>query len=476
MAGNTNTSDRLPDTQGLQHKPVYEESDFGEFIDDEVLLEDGKWYDIKADFELSSGGLRCPAGAKVVICAACPGTYTITYTNTAKPMFLASGGRDMQLFNFDVVFDSATQDVFDLTGNGVGSMLMQSCKISVIENSGSGLIDGYAGCDFGLVRLANSSAELLIRDCDTVISQCSFSNDVDTSGALVAFESTAPFNFEVFNSKLTPKANESALRISSGTQDAGSRFLASDLVTGAPTGELFDTTALDELDPRVTARDNPGRASSGVSGQGNLEDNVAITTIPSVNAWVMFNANTWAFANESRVACDSAGPVTYVGLEPVLIKLDGNVVMEPATANKKLAASYVKIGVESTSVTFDNTTNTITAAGLSNDDTISFHNTPGTLPVEIRKDLLYFIVSDDQLSYTEGGSAIAFGDDGTGPNSLDSIELVGSRSPISITAGNALEVVVQALTVIDTGEMVSLFVRNESDAVNIEVTHAYSRV
>jgi len=74
-------------------------------------------------------------------------------------------------------------------------------------------------------------------------------------------------------------------------------------------------------------------------------------------------------------------------------------------------------------VTFTHSTNKVnaTAHGLANDTRIRFY-TDNTLPAELSTGIWYYIVNagtdDFEISATEGGSAVAFTDDGTGTHSI----------------------------------------------------------
>lgn len=468
--------DNTNEEPAIKYVSVFSEADFGTFASDEVDLEN-KVYVLKNDIALSSGGFNWPDGVTANIRSEGRAIYTITYTNANSPMFASVGGGDIRIHDFNVSFDSATQDIFNWVGDGTGTVAMEWVEITVVDNAGSGLIDDFAGGEFINSAIRNSADELLIRDCDMGISLCGFANAVDTNAALIAYETTEPHTLELFNCRILPLAGESAVRISSGTQDAASRILLDHLITGAPTGDLFDSSGLDEFDPRVFSSSNTGRRSSGTFIECNLDGNESTTNIPLVDAWVLVNASTWVADEANRMSGASDGMLTHTGLEPTRIKMDGNLVLEPVTSNKSLAATYVRIGAEAIAVTFTNATNEITAAVVAGDP-ISFFNTPGTLPAELRRDVIYYVIgtAPKQLAYTLGGARVDFTDDGTGDRELDRAEFHGSRSPVSIGSGSAIEIVTQGLAEISTGQKIGQYVRNRTDAVDIDVLDGYSRI
>lgn len=476
---NGTTWDKVDNTDPLapiKYVSVFTEANFGTFVSDVVDLEN-KVYVLKNDIALSSGGFNKPDGITANIRSEGRSIYKITYTNANSPLFAGVGAGDLRIQDFNVDFDSATQDIFNLVGDGTGSFAMEFVEITAVDNAGSGLIDDFAGGEIINAAINGSAGELLIRDCDMGISLCGIANSVDTSAALIAYETTEPHTLEIFNCRILPRSGESALRISSGTQDAGSRVLIDHLVTGAPLGLMFDASGLDELDPRVFSNFNVGRRTSGTFIECNLDGNTETTAIPAVDAWVLVNATTWVADEANRMVGTTDGMLTHTGLEPTRIRMDGNLTLDPAMSNKLIAATYVKIGVEGIAITFANATNEITAA-VAEDDTISFFNTPGTLPAELRKDVVYYVIgtTTKQLAYTEGGSAIAFTDDGTGSPELDRIEFHGSRSAINVVSGVPGELNPKGLAEISTGQKIGQYIRNVSDNVDIDVIDGYSRV
>lgn len=102
---------------------------------------------------------------------------------------------------------------------------------------------------------------------------------------------------------------------------------------------------------------------------------------------------------------------SYIGIYPIPTVTDQNINL----FYKIKPTHYIDV-----EVTFDNTTDTITAVdhGLSNGDIIRFVNNGGALPAEIIADTNYYVVSSVQntfkVSATSGGAVVNFTDDGSG--------------------------------------------------------------
>ena len=83
---------------------------------------------------------------------------------------------------------------------------------------------------------------------------------------------------------------------------------------------------------------------------------------------------------------------------------------------------------------------------------------------------------DFQVSYTSGGAAVAFTDNGTPPNSYDLAYLdEGSEFTLPVTNANPRTIIVKSNLPMVTGEKVAIFIMNDDDAVDIDVNSAYFR-
>jgi len=253
-------------------------------------------------------------------------------------------------------------------------------------------------------------------------------------------------------------------------------FVAND-ATGAVAATSKDSTSIG-----VTVALNGQAASSNVNTEASYTGSVAVTDIPVVDALVIINESTWAGNQEERLTVSSDGFATYNGTFPVSIKMDGNITLEPATATKELSCQFARQDSARRTVTFNNGADVVNETGTprANGDTLTFHDNAGTLPSELREDIVYFVITafanSFQLSYTAGGGAIDFSDDGSGTNTYAVAEAHGSPPSEPIASANARTLVPQSLLTIDPGDKTFIVVSNNDDAVDITVSKAYYRV
>lgn len=242
--------------------------------------------------------------------------------------------------------------------------------------------------------------------------------------------------------------------------------------------------SLTEVDPIMRVEVNAGMPDSMTTAQVLIEGNALNTPIPAVDALVLIST-TSPFAAETleRIELDfPTGVSTYTGLEEITVKIDGNITLEPATATKDLETTYFRQDAVRNTVTFTNGTNLIneTATTLFDGNTISFNANAGTLPTELREDIVYFVVSQltnsFQVAYTSAGAAITFTDDGSGTNTYARTNQQGSSPALTLGAGSPATLVPQALAAIEEGDSIYPVVSNKTDAVDILVSKAYTRI
>lgn len=250
-------------------------------------------------------------------------------------------------------------------------------------------------------------------------------------------------------------------------------------VTG---GGTVSSTSKDEDSIDVISRTNGRAANSTVVSEANLSGNALVTDIPAQDARVIINATNWIGDNEVRMSVGSDGVTEYIGTVPnIRIKVDGNITLEPESSSKELSCQMGRYDSSRTTVTFANGTNVINEAGtaLVNGDDITFNGNAGTLPAELRTDIIYFVVGQAtnsfQVSYTLGGDAIEFSDDGSGTNTYASADMHGAQPSNDIAANNPDTLVPQALIKTNPGDKIFTTVSNNQDAVDITVSKAYYR-
>jgi len=245
---------------------------------------------------------------------------------------------------------------------------------------------------------------------------------------------------------------------------------------------FFGAGSIIETDIRMILAANKGNQDSVVSAGAFLVSNALVTDIPAVNSFVIINGTTWTGDAESRILVNSDGVSDYLDLRKTSLTLDGDASMEPTLATKDLTTRFAQIDPERFTVTFTNATNLINEAGtaLSNNDTIMFKDTVGTLPTGLRADVMYFVINkltnSFQVSYTLGGAAVAFTTDGTPVNSYGLTSFHGSSPQNVIAANAARSLTPQALKCACPGSKIFLMVSNKTDDVNILVNEAYYRI
>lgn len=258
-------------------------------------------------------------------------------------------------------------------------------------------------------------------------------------------------------------------------------FIIPEAFLGNDATGTVSSTGKNQDSQGVLADLNGKAASSEVSIEALLSTNALETDIPVANALVLINATSWVSDEEIRMSLSSEGVTTYNGDFPANLKSDGNISLEPANATKNLSCRFIKQSALRNTVTFTNGTNIINETSTSrvDGDTITFNDNAGTLPAELREDIVYFVVNQAvnsfQVSYTLGGPVITFTDDGSGTNTYAKTELHGSSPSQPISSGAPRDLPPQALTSVDVSDKTFIVVINQDDSVNIVVTRGYYR-
>jgi hypothetical protein len=273
-------------------------------------------------------------------------------------------------------------------------------------------------------------------------------------------------NESIFNIPTTTTLNASIAMIGVGYLDAG--------------GNLFNTSGIDKTNININLFGSPPVADSTTKSKIYFSDNSTDTVIEDTSVAKKVNA-TWLSCDTcERVTADSTGTLTYEGIESITVKMQCNLFVEPALGSAKLIAAYLaKTSSAKSTVTFNNTANTVNrdAHGLSNGTSIRLSNTGGALPAELDDDNFYFVINsnanDFQVSLTSGGAAVTFTDDGTGTSSYQLGGLL-ENSEVKTTASNAAPRTLSPIDLIDivTGDELEVFIENETDANDITVIDA----
>lgn len=404
--------------------------------------------------------------------------HGITYTG-AGSMFTGTDFASIDLSNMFLSCPSGT--LFDIQPGTpqAGGLFVIDCTL--IDCSSLGTVKNINTFGTTFTAILDIGTGLVFDSVDLIAI-------FDTQSNSWKNQSTSMFTIQGTNKEVTvsgfssrPKSNESVFDIKAGsTIEVGS-------VTGSPTnltdgGSVFASGSKNQEDINWKFIGNTNIPDSDTKGEAIIIGSALTTDIPAQNALVFANVTGFATDESERVTFSSDGFATYTGLEDASIILDGSVGFEPATATKTLSSRFIRIDDADRTVTFTNGTNVINevATPRVNGELITFKNTAGTLPAELRDDIVYYVVNKAtdsfQVSYTSGGSAVAFTDDGTPTNSYACCDAHGSFPSNSIASGTPRDVIPQALMTASTNDEVGVVVSNESDAVDIDVNDLYYRV
>jgi len=399
----------------------------------------------------------------------------LTYTNAVAAQFQ---GTNVGLAIFDVILQgNETATLFDITGGILSLKFPDFVRYSDLGTVRD-LVDFYAPGVF--FEIIDSGLDMI--DCIShTLAQCLIIAQDANVLTFLNISGASSGDTQILDNIMLNDSSSSFIDVD------GATFPTTQTVTLIGNNVLlpdnfYGPGSLDQTDPRILAADNKGSPDSVVSGEANLNGNATTTDIPAVGAQVLIAASTWTAEEESRITIGTDGVSTFNGAREVSLKFDGNITLEPSNATKNLSASFIRVLAGRTTVTFTNGTNTVndTATPLVDDDRVMFRDNAGTLPTGLREDVVYYVVSQAvnsfQLSYTEGGAAVAFSDDGSGTNAYAVCELHGAKPQLSIQAANPANLVPQALMPSDTSDQALVVVSNLSDAVNILVLSSYYRV
>lgn len=234
----------------------------------------------------------------------------------------------------------------------------------------------------------------------------------------------------------------------------------------AGAGNVFFSDSKDQKDISWIFSNNENIQDSTTTSQIFVGDNSLTSSSPVANIPVMINSNQWNSDFLERITNGTDGVAVYIGLESILLDLTGSVKMAPLLGNtKKLTAQFGHIfNGDSFIITFTNGTNIINETGTDriNGEQISFYDSPGTLPAEIRRDVFYYIINKTtnsfQVSYTSGGAAVTFADDGTPVNNYSVAEIIGVPSTITTNVGDPGSAAILAIVEVKTNDKIVVLV------------------
>lgn len=402
---------------------------------------------------------------------------TITYTHATEEQFQGTNIGTLALL--DVAMNgNSTGSIFNIDG-GVISAKFPDFNRYADAGTVQNLVDFFApGIFFDVI----SGGLAMINCASSTFAQCLILGLDGNTFTFFNISGASSGDIQIYDNIMENDAQSSFVSVDNATfpADKTVSLIANNIVNNPE--NFFGPGSITESDNRVIVKGNKGVADSVVSIEANLFNNLLTTSIPAAGALVLISATTWTSEEVSRVSFSASGVAEYTGLIDTVMKKDGNVYLEPSSSTKTLSSRFILEKTATRTVTFTNGTNTIndTATPLVNGDLITFRRSAGTLPSELRKDIIYYVVNQAinsfQVSYTSGGAAVAFTDDGTPPNSYAICEAHGSVPRNSIAANSPRELVPQALETMQSGDFSHIVISNEDDAVNILVTNGFYRM
>ena len=402
----------------------------------------------------------------------------VTYTGVGDAIQGTFGAGVFRILRSSIVCASGT--FFNLSFSSGGLFILDN--IALI---GAGTIGSVTGAVTSIesITINGWGGGLNIIDgLGTGIKTMQVLNGANNVGNFLTFSGTSQGGITIDTYAATMGTNEKAYNFTPTTTFDGVRAVEGSVNDKT---RVFSATSLDYSDKEILFNNNTNIPSSTVKCNSKLINNAAQTSIPAINSWVIINATTWfesPLTTCERITLGTDGVSEYIGLEDVGLLLDGNITPSPVTSTKNIATSFLNIHAHTKyTVTFTNGTNTINEVGtaLNDGDTISFYGTAGTLPTGLRKDVVYFVINKAtnsfQVSYTSGGTAVAFTDDGTPINSYSRADITGSDPQNLIASTAPRDLVPQSLIDVVTGDKIAVILQNKDDSVTLNCAKAYYR-
>jgi hypothetical protein len=383
-------------------------------------------------------------------------------------------GTNIQWFNFDSILISAPfGTIYDI--NGISVFMYESDTIyNKVANMGSFQNGIY-------YRINAASAEIGQGYTFTNMSRIGFVNidylSTNNLPGTVFFSMSGTFSEITFQGlHLRPQSNEKVFNFDPAMIVEG---VSGHGIVIFSEGEerAFAAGSLDQTDPRFNFSGNTGLTSSAISAQVSVGTSSLTTSAPGADIYTHVNSSSWGLLVAERMSLDSNGVSEYEGIEGTTLEVHASLNVAPGDGlNKVIKARLGKIYNSGTiPVTFTNATDLVNeiATERVNGDLISFYKTEGTLPAELRKDVFYYVINKTtdsfQLSYTEGGAAIDFTDDGTGSNSYSEAEFFGIISSVKANVGVPLTTISFGLVRMKTGDSTVMMVARD-DSTDIVVS------
>lgn len=403
---------------------------------------------------------------------------SVTYTGTTGTLFSADAlTGSLVIDNIGLLGNGSTSRLFNLMASGFPGLTLD--KVDIRSWGAVSELNGFGGgIAIGKISGSGNSSGVfnVVNSVFFGVENCFFQNFSDTASNF--------FTIDALTSRVAMLLTGVVCQPNENVFNIDSSFTGEVIITtefGTPAGQLFDAAGLDGTSIYVDVNNASNQPDSTTSAELFLIGNTVATDIPAAGAMVEINNNVnWTEPSE-QMTVSIDGVVRLDSLSPENMAYSANINLEPATATKNISIKTVSLSPTAVTITFTNGTNLINeaATALADGDLISFRDTVGTLPAEIRADVVYFVVSklanSFQVAYTSGGSAIAFTDDGTPINTYKGAGLEGATPTNTIAAANGRDLIPQATIPMVTNSKAFLVVINNDDAVDIMVNSGYQR-
>lgn len=450
----------------------------------------GKTYDFNSNILISSYTIVLPSAASCDFknfFYIYTGTKNVIKANLTAPVF-------QTLINGVIQAVESTSDVFDITASGAGTFssfivdtvgidsldgVNPSCNnIGVISNvifAGRTLsFRNFLGNGLELRNIIKSDIQTMESDALTGI----------TGNILFIASGTTSGVMQIKGYSAVIDTNQYAVNFNSNTVfSSGATYSDSvpEYEGSATKDNIFYPGSYNNTSIGFKFSGNKDIPDSAVSAEIEVINQITIDN-PATSAHMLISTNTWVSTALERVEINGGSNenIKYIGLEDITLYLETICNIQPSLgAAKNFTISLYNICSISKTVTFDNTTDTVTRAnhGLSDGDTLHFDNTGGALPTGLRSDIVYYSTTTTtntfQIAYTSGGSPIDFTSDGSGTNFYFDTTRIG-KTPTTINTSSAIDMRAVAQSVFETNEKIGVVITNDSDSTtDILVNRTY---
>ena len=447
-------------TQANSIKRINDISDFPTPVDCVITLEN--YHYILNDTIYTYYSFKPPVGKAVKMSSTLPIDRNLIYLSD-DTLFK---GSDYALFNLEniSIINAVGGAIFGLKNSTQSSIdIIQNCQFISAENIGY-IKKGI--CVIQNTFIQDFSDGIIFDSCETVtLSIVDFTGD-GTGATYVTLDnylSNSDVHLCSFNTTLLDTALNinilpaNAMNVSNCTFGVG--------------GKNYTFNSYNFSDNKITFNGNSRAENSQVTAEVKFFANGLTTSTPATAVPTFINVSTWTNQTMERMSSDANGITKYTGLENITLKVFGSAILDVPLGNTKILNLFLG-GInayDSTSCTFQNANDSVLADnhGFSNGDLISFYDSEGTLPSELRTDCFYYIVQSTtnsfKLSYTSGGGVVSFTDDGSGLNDFSEAFINGVQGRVTVNTGDPQQATTFGLFPVKTGVKGGLMISRDDD-------------